>query len=702
MSELDTFIAELRSEGAVHSDGAFTVSLQVAEEKLQRFALVRPELYIVQLVGAAVASGASFLRISSGVSHLELLSDGLAPSKAELENLSSYLFYTVDAPEYLSELAVGAYGALSMPVKRVLIESFNEGECWQLDLRGKKQRLSPLKVSCPILPLLRVVIDKGFGLRTRLTDRHPEQGELKVCRFAPLEITFDETVLNRALVPPPGMHAWAALRHPQRPPIDLPGPSGPLLETTTPGLYGYLALTSPEEAHRQGLYLVHNGVYFKRPPAIWGPSNLCGVVHVEGLRKNISRSDLVENADFRERLSQLGQVGWELLARLCEDPGQTRPFWAELQGPVAHALGRDELPGPCRSVLNKWLRLVSVSGVKGPAEHLRALQQARELAAEGQLEEAEQLRLEIVREILRHLQDHLSVCDLASMSTMVEPLRQALQDLESPTYGTFLQGADVLNSLLHKSGPSAQAFPEMQGWAIHRKGLLLRHSGRPVEAAEVHAIARELGRGPLAGWGYRLCAELELASGRYDIAEQLLLKAHEHLADHRDLTEERAFLKRLVSPDGRKESMTLLQQAVPTPQDDPFVQWLFLDWMVREGRAVLPWTVWLEMRARASMLEMKTKFQHGTREAVEYNLRPEFDLLGWQSLESAREQRCQAVATAEKEFGPVHSYTQFCRRRAVYQLHRLEDHERADVLQCRGHLLTQLQKCLQSLSSSIS
>lgn len=697
MSELDTFIAELRSEGAVHSDGAFTVSLQVAEEKLQRFALVRPELYIVQLVGAAVASGASFLRISSGVSHLELLSDGLAPSKAELENLNSYLFYTVDAPEYLSELAVGAYGALSMPVKRVLIESFNEGESWQLDLRGKKQRLSPLKVDCPILPLLRVVIDKGFGLRTRLTDRHPEQGELRVCRFAPLELSFDEAAVTVFDTPPPTLRAWAALRHPDRPPLNLPARTGPLLETTVPGLYGYLALTEPEEAHRRGLYLVHNGVAFKRPPAIWGPSNMCGVVHVEGLRKNISRSDLVENAAFRDLLSRLGKVGWELLAALCEDPNQTRQFWAELQGPVAHALGRDELPASCRATLNKWLRLVNVSGTKGPADHLRALQQARALAAEGQLEEARLLRLEIVKETTRRTLEWFQEGALMSITGMMEPLRQALQDLESPGYLKALQASEVLDSLLHKAGPSEQAFPEMEGWAIHRKGLLLRHCGRLVEAAEVHAIARELGRGPLAGWGYRLCAELELASGRYDVADQLLLKAHEHLADHRDLAEERAFLKRLVSPDGRKESMSLLQQAVPGPDEDPFVQWLFLDWMVREGRGVLPWTVWLEMRARASMLEVKTKLQHGTREAVEHNLKPEFDLLGWQSLESAREQRCQAVATAEKEFGPVHSYTQFCRRRAVYQLHRLEDHERADALQCRGHLLTQLQKCLLSL-----
>lgn len=695
MSELDDFLAEVREAGTRHSDGTFTVSLQTAEEKLQRFTLTRPELYIVQLAAAAVASGASFLDINTTLSEIELLSDGQAPSKEQLETLNSFLFYTYDAPEYLNELAVGVQGALSYPAKKVVVESFHQDQAWQLEVREDKQRLLPLQMRSPITPLLRVVVDKGFGLSTRLTDTHPEQEELPACRFAPLELTFDKKTIARLEQDVPEQaYAWAEL-----------GPCKVKLNSSTPALLksrvekasGYLYLR-PTKNEDSPLRLIVNGVEFSFP-ARWGPSNLSGMVWVEGLRKDISRSALVESQGFTSLTQQLSRIGWELLVEFCREPELTREIWYPLQGVVSQALGHADLLDEHRKVLRHWITVASV-GIdddQGPAAYLHSLQQARELHAEGQERQARQLRNEVLRRVRERMVELQRPAGLEAMAELVEPLRQALVDLESPQLARGLQARDIIHALLGRAIPTEEAFRNSCRWGVHRLGLLLRYQGQSVKAAEVHAKGRDTKDKNLQSWAYRYCAEIELANANYTTANQLLQKAHELLPEHRDLAEERAFLLRLVSPDARRDSVNFLRKAIPEVEQDPFVQWLLYDWLARDAESVYSWAVRAEYRARASLLEVNAKLRQGFREEVESRLDHRFDLLGWQSLKQAREDRAEALEIAETEFGPLHPYTQFSRRRAVYQLYRLEAHQLADRLQCRGHLWAQLHVCLQGV-----
>lgn len=695
MSDLAAFMQELRQAGAVESsDAAFTVSLQTAEDKLQRFALPRPELYIVQFVAAAVASGASFLTITSGVSQLEFLADGAAPTQEELANLNSYLFYAVDAPEYLSELAVGVQGALAMPVNRVLVESFGAEESWQLEVREGKQRVQPLKLKSPLVPLLRIVVDKGFGLRTRLTDRHPEQGELWVCQHAPLDLTFDDRIIaTPAGSIPGGLLGWADLDGAQ-----LRRPVTPaLLTERLPDVEGLLFLTK-RWGPANSVALIVNGVTFNRPATLLGPCNLSGTIAVRGLRKNISRTDLAQNADYRRVTEALRAIGWRLLTELCRDPEKTRDHWDDLRIPVNQALTQKDLPPSSQQVLSHWMDMVCVADSQGPGDHLKALRRARQMTDP---EQARQLRTEILNEIQERLLVLFHNGAFEKMFAYFEPLRQALDDLMSPQQHRFLQAQEILHSLLGKPGLSEEVFSHPSRWGRHRQGLLLRYAGRLVDAAKAHAAVMEETSQELKGWAYRYCAEIELAQGHYEVADRMLSEALKLMPSHRDLKEEMAFLKRLIAPSGRGESVRLLQQATPPTDSDPFVQFLFLDWLTRDGRGVLPMTTWVEFRARASMAEVATKLKHGKREQIEERLNPQFDLVGWESLKTARERRPEAVVMAEKEFGPNHSYTQFARRRAVYQLHRLEAHDMADKLQCRGHLLAQLERCVKGLDEEV-
>jgi hypothetical protein len=514
-------------------------------------------------------------------------------------------------------------------------------------------------------------------------------------------LTFDDKVLARPLLEVPAkIYAWAALQSGQDS-LRLTARQPALLKRHLENATGYLCLTEPGPS-RSRLPLILHGVEFVHQGSRWGPANLAGVVHVKGLRKDISRTNLVENREFEQLARQLGEIGWELLAQLCHDPEATRAVWPDLQGPVAQALGRSDLPEGCRATLTHWMRVAGVAKVQGAAGHLEALSQAMELENQGLQREADQLRREVLQSVCQSMTNLLQVMNLEAMADLVEPLRQALAALASPQLSRGLQACDILHALLGRGRPSQEAFALACRWGIHRLGLLLRYQGRLVEAAEVHARGRETIDLNLKLWAYRYCAEIELAQANYSVADEMLAKAHHLKPRHRDLAEERAFLKRLVSPEGRTESVALLRAAAPGRDADPFVQWLLLDWLVREGRSVLPWADWVELRARASMLELGTKLKHGSREEVEERLDHRFDLLGWQSLALARQRRVEAVEIAEAEFGPLHSYTQFSRRRAVYQLHRLEAQELADRLQCRGHLLAQLHACLTGLEAPAS
>lgn len=698
MSEFEQFLSQLRAEGAPQSEGSFSVSLATAEEKLQKFALTRAELYIVQLVAAAVAGGAGFMTIRSSLSQIELVFDGEAPDKHQLENLNSFLFHTVDAPEYLSELAVGAYGALALPAKRVLIDAFRQDGCWRLDLRENKQSVSELRLVSPHVPLLRVVIDKGFGLRTDLLGNHPEQAEIQRCALAPIDLQYDDMVVaHDQLTIPKCAFCWARLTSADLPLVRLESDSEPDLVRELPKAAGYLMLSAKPPSSQHYLRLVLHGVDFPYRTGLKGPSILSGVVHVRGLRKDISRNNLVENQDFLELTTQLAAIGWELLVNLCRQPEATVDFAEELLVPVREGLSREDLPAEQRAVLEHWQYLHRSSKRDRPQDHFETLEEAHRMQAQGRDVEATRLRAQVVKKTSEQLAAYLENNRLDKMLGLCDPLIEALRYLNSPRLKRCLQGRDILGALLLGSGPSHEAFAEVHRWGIHRKALLHRFSGNFVEAAEMHAEGRNTADNHLRTWAFRYCAELELARANYDLADRMMAEAHRISPDSRDLAEERAFLKRLVSADGKTESVLLLRRAKPGPDTDPFVQWLYLDWLVREGRGTLTLEDWVQTRARASILELSTKLKYGTRSEIERRLNPGFDCLGWQSLQEARKEKAEAVQIAEREFGPIHSYTQFTRRRAVYQLHRLEAHEMADRLQCRGHLLAQLRACLKGL-----
>lgn len=691
MSDLNDFLQELRQEGEKESEGAFTVPLEVAQDKLERFQLLDPAFYTVQLVASACASGSSFVHVNTGLTTVEFLSDGQAPNREQLDSLTSYLFENVGAPRFISELAVGLQGALNLPCKRVLVETFTEEGAWQLEMRQKSKRIRALNLVSPIVPLTRVVVDKGFGLTMPIRNRHQELMHLQQCRFAPLELRVDEERVYEQVTPPTDCVAWTRLRCPGLP--EVTAADAPTTSSDHEDISGYLAL-SPVDWEFQMLQLVSDGVTFTRPNSRIGIPNLVGVVRLKGMRKNISFTDLVENSHFDGVMKTLREEALRLLVTVLREPEDTRPYWSQLLSVVKLVLRKQELADDTRRVLEQWTSFVSFA-LGGSRDFRATIAHARELLEMGQSEAAARLREEVLQKLKEALLGNLQLGLQQKSIELLDLLAEVAEEMEHPQLSECLQAREMAELLIDVTRPDLELFTE--GWGIHRKGLMLRYLGQNVEAADTHASVNQSPNTELVGWAFRFCAELELRLGQYEQADRLLERSRELLPGQRDLAEEHAFLKRFLSVTQRQESVRLLNSALPEPESDPQVRWMFLDWLAREGRGFLPLDEWVRIRAQASFEELKMKLSQGVYREVEERLSDSFELLGWKSLAEARNERVEAARMCEERFGPNHPYTQFVRRRAVYQLHRLEAHPMADHLQCRGHLLAQYQRCLEAV-----
>ena len=694
MSELSHFLQELRQEGEQESEGAFTVPLKVAQEKLERFQLLDPTFYPIQMVAAACASRASFLEITTSITQLEFLYDGWSPTESQMRALNGYLFEAADSTRFISELSVGLQAALALPAKRVILESFTEEGAWQLEMRSGGQRMRELKLVSPVLPLTRVLVDKGFGLQTSLLKKHDELIYLDRCRNAPLSIRLDEEELLTPLQPPTDCLAWTQVSSPSFPDVHSSDPA--TLRVEHSGLSGYLALGEMNWGNQ--LQLVLNGVNFVRPGSKLGLPAVAATVRVEHLRKNLSFTDLVENQDYLDVLEFLKEQSIRLLVEVCKDPERSRPYWSQLLPLVGQVLRNLKLGEEEKAVLERWNVLASFS-MGGHQEIEQTLKQAAELAEKGDTELAQRLRREVLGRLSSNIwsecRDSLEHRVLRDLDRLVE-----VADLLGTSYGSEARQARKIAGILlelpwERSWTHDPSFTT--GWGTHRKGLILRYLGYPVQAAEAHSSLQEATDQNLAIWSYRFCAEIELSQQRYERADELLSQAFQSLHPSRDLAEELAFLKRFLASSGKSESVKFLRHAVPLPDSDPQVRWMLLDWLAREGRGALPLEEWVQARAQASFLELKMSMVKDQYREVEERLSPRFELLGWKSLEQARLEREEAVLASEVRFGINSSYTQYVRRRAVYQLHRLEASDKADRLQTRGHLQAQFQRCLDSL-----
>ena len=121
---LNSFLRGIAEAGNHESEGEFTVSLEKALDKLEKFQLTDANLFILNLVSAAVLLRATFFKVKYQPDHDLVEFDGDQLSMEELETL------WVSKEPALGELSIALSAARALSYQELLFES-DGGVRWQ-------------------------------------------------------------------------------------------------------------------------------------------------------------------------------------------------------------------------------------------------------------------------------------------------------------------------------------------------------------------------------------------------------------------------------------------------------------------------------------------------------------------------------------------------------------------------------------------
>lgn len=305
MSQLDDLLSRSRAPGAFVERKRFSLSRAKAIEKLREFTLRNPRQYVLELVQAAVFSGATYIAIDVDHEHMLLAWVGSEPLKVDaLEQIFDYLFADRGARDTrpLVQLAIGLNAVLQRKPKVLRIESGDgtiEGTVrMDLDKRGNGS------LGRPSDPLAGTYILAEFGAswlkRFQGDSWTPEEGLVEAqCRYTPVPILLN----GRA------PFGWKASR-------SIKWFGGDRHRSFDDGeRRGVVALPDPtsESRSRRGFELVVGGVRITRTalpelgelpprPGESGPVGLAGVICDDNLRKTADQSDIVRDLRYARML----------------------------------------------------------------------------------------------------------------------------------------------------------------------------------------------------------------------------------------------------------------------------------------------------------------------------------------------------------------------------------------------------------------
>jgi hypothetical protein len=331
---LSELLQELRASGQVDSQGRFTLDVAKAREKMKKYQLADPYHYVLAVVRAAVAAGAHRVVVRCDANDCHLLWEGPGLEAALLEQLFSALFLPRDESlEPLRELAIAANAALGLDPAWVRVETWTGQGGARLELWPSGQKFEPLS--------LQSESPRPTGVAIHVRERHalrvlkkilagwwsmPEAAALqRCCRLAPIPVEVNGRLVNGE--------------------ADL----GPCLLTRrfrqegVEALVG-LPLEAPDISH---LDIVLHGVTLSRKAVKLGTvPEVAGVVWAGHLTRNLSSSDVVEDAHYARLLTLV------------------RAFCRELVAELARTCGPDEMPPARRRAVLGTLHRAMARGLQ--------------------------------------------------------------------------------------------------------------------------------------------------------------------------------------------------------------------------------------------------------------------------------------------------------------------------------------------------
>jgi len=297
---IDDLRAELLSAGKVQLEATFTLAIDKAREKMEKFQLPDPRYYVLQLMQAIIASGATKVEVEHRTElasyHLILAFDGPGWTKAELERLYDFIFESGRdrARDRTRELALGIVSAQALHPQEIRLVT---GGCTWTREGQRPPRLTEGATSPSNVFAIRGL---GAGREAHILETH--------CHHCDIEVRLNGKLVSSGK-DLSGAVPWPNYRFTRG---DLRGALG----------LGYGELT------QSSLFLLRYGVQFTRR---WEPRVQPPVVMIcehPGLRKNASQSDVVEDAFYLEFVEQLQQVLLDFALELTR--GRIPPYHREV------------------------------------------------------------------------------------------------------------------------------------------------------------------------------------------------------------------------------------------------------------------------------------------------------------------------------------------------------------------------------------
>jgi hypothetical protein len=284
MSELNRFLQDLEAEGIQDSSGIFTVAVGSSREKLGKFRLLDPHLFVLNVVSAAVLGKATYLDINHTNESMEISFDGRRYSQTDLHQMY------VSNDLALQELAVAIEGASLLSPQGV--KFLSEGG---LTIDTDQREIGN---GIPELNVLTLSPTSKASLLSRVFKETAEpawRSALGACRFAPLRLSINQKRLNLKRIPAITRTLFLTS---ETAAVPVRQSTWPVIHTAVASGPYQAVLGFPPGIDMDDVTIVNRGVSFSREKSEFKLGHLGGVITTNLLRKNLSHSDLVEDSDY--------------------------------------------------------------------------------------------------------------------------------------------------------------------------------------------------------------------------------------------------------------------------------------------------------------------------------------------------------------------------------------------------------------------
>jgi len=314
----------MRDEGRLDSSGQFTIDASKALAKMRRFAVERPEDFVLWLAAAAVLSEAKELVVTRGLDQLCVEFDGQQFLPGELQLL--LVEGGTLQPGRVGHLAFALTAALASNPDEIIVESFDQ----RLLIRPGLSQLS--RVADPV-PRLRFLVVNRQVAHSSLWDELQVSHLHKRIPRSLLKVSVNQQTglgytLNSDLVH--GLHHWRGTQ----PSSLFDRMLGKQLCTQHPLKRPWSVVMTLDSWHRQSdseVQFLYDGLLFGVPST----SSFCfrAIVHWPGLQLNLSRTALVESHELRQIVMAVQQLAGQLAQDFVRSYADLKPALRHLAQP---------------------------------------------------------------------------------------------------------------------------------------------------------------------------------------------------------------------------------------------------------------------------------------------------------------------------------------------------------------------------------